>query len=73
MHLMPFLPLFCMGHKDWCFHHNTEMSNTKAKEIPFSCFELECGIEEKGRSVLRVHLHISKKIIFSLQRRFKIN
>lgn len=46
---MPFLPLFCTRHKDWCFHHNVEIRNTKAKEMPFSCFELECGIEKNEK------------------------
>lgn len=73
MYLMHFLSLFCMGQKDWCLHHTVEIRSTKAKAMTFSCFELECGIEEKGRYILRVHLHISKEIILPLQRYFKIN
>lgn len=66
MHLMPFLPLFCMGHKDWCFDHNAEIRSTKEEEMSFSCFELEWGMEEKCSNVLTVYLYTSKEIIFPL-------
>ena len=60
---MPFLLLFCMGHKDWCFYH-IEIRHMKTEEMPFPALNQNEGLSGNEGMFLGVYLYVSKEFIF---------